>query len=1615
MFDVLPALRLRWPSPSFSRCRLALVWSTVLFVAGVPLMAQVNAISGRWATARVSTEETRYLQQAGRLTPEEARARTATINTELGAIQTLLRTLPREVQAEITQQQETLFQTRIVPLRQQWAEALAQKQRADQARFAELTKELQTDAAATGKLQAERTVLRERAQRGEVSQSEASRSDQQAEQQILSIRRKYDALDDERARIGQRPYWATTFSRTEAAYAARSVAELRLRARLDDKESPVGKDAQQAAALTLSIQRNQFLQSQQAMSPPEAQSLNANAQAALAILQQKYAASPDAADYRDRVARLVQEGAVAQRPQWERDVTAAREEAARRAAAAAQPPQATPRPVTPQLVTPQPSAVPTGDPLARPGDTPAPAPKATTRPRTTGPVRPAPQPQRAPQRTIFDGQLPRPVAPSGGIPWSTVLIVLLVGGGGAGFYMMRARKAATPPAFAAAPAISVPEQNAHSNYAFASAPTRATATATSAATGLSLKEQLFAQQREKYQNRYNDALDEVTQATAALTLVAPLLATAHANLVTLSKSLYDRVYAAMVARYGGALKAVFNAMWLRPVWRLFGQLGLLGKIAIGVAVWLLFGYLARSLQAGEYAFTILLYGAIVAAGFFIERRLVLKAPLALLKRNEAELKTAQLLYTFAEQRPEVINGASGFRGMWLQSSDPVAIAHDNAYEASVGSGVLRLQIGKLAMFRVESSGTIAPIDATQANQLVREHGNVLTEVVTNLGDFGQSTVPPIVQYGQVLWRRNRAAAQLPQLEALVRDVDRIESLWRDTYVSDEVFQFLFRSIDMFNMRDAATPPGLLLCGMSGNGRKHLATKIAETISARFEQVTPSKIASADQIAALWEASRGSDPVVLFVPNAETVFPKIADGTSAANTLEWIAEWEKHEPRESRVWVVMTAKSDDAVDPAIIDHVGRDSTIEIQSPDGAGRLQLLQMAGRLYQVTAMPSEALQKTMGGVSVQDLRRIVMAAKRAASPGQPQDSHWKQAIQTVRGADAKFKDETKTWDRLILPAAIKDQLKLACKVLQDAQEYKKKGLEIPKVLLYGPPGTGKTEIARTIANEAGVNFMEGSLAKMKGKHIGESGQMVTELFAKARATAPTVLFIDEIDAVAKQRGDSSSDSFTEDIVNVLLTELEGAANFDRPVFILAATNLPDAMDDAILKRFRRKIEIPLPDEGARQAMLQGFLRERRDAIDFDIDEMAKALAKRTDGQAGRQLRDLVRTAFEQAQMIAEAASPPGDVRLTRELLFESAELLVREGSDGVDPSARWDTLVASDATLAQLREVSDALRHMETLQKQGIEPPRGAVLWGPPGTGKTQIAKTLANESGVRFLLKSPSDVGQTAGSVRALFNEARSKAPCILFIDEFENAGRSREQGGSAEVVTELLSQMQGAKKDARPVFVLAATNYLTTVDDAILSRFTYRIEVPNPSVEQREKLFRIFLNKVPHEGVDVDAVSAELARKGGGLAGRDINDVIVRASQAAAQRAVRAGTPDQVRLTHEDLTGEVAEMLKTRNVGVDPDARWNTLVISDDTLRTLKQVSTALRNMEDRLKQGVAPPRGAVKAGQDAGAGRDQAKADAQTSIAAAPKLAQHRAQSGDSSAAVRPMVRPWSPI
>ena len=319
---------------------------------------------------------------------------------------------------------------------------------------------------------------------------------------------------------------------------------------------------------------------------------------------------------------------------------------------------------------------------------------------------------------------------------------------------------------------------------------------------------------------------------------------------------------------------------------------------------------------------------------------------------------------------------------------------------------------------------------------------------------------------------------------------------------------------MFNMGKAA-PPGILLYGYAGNGKAYLAKKIAESISARLEAIDPASLNSAKAVRDLWNRSAGKDPVVLFVDYAERVFPKLdpkSGGPTRDATPTWMSEWA--EPRtsaEPRLGGHDRAERAGPVrrGPAKFGT----SKIEITSPDNAGREVIFRAACREFQVPGPLPEWLIGDTGGSSIDDLQEMVKEVTMLSPTNAPDDEQWRKAVDAVRTVFPR--DPTKTWEHLILPADIKGQLQAACRILRDAESYRAVGAEVPNILLYGPPGTGKTEIARTIANEGGVQFVLAGTADIKAGYTGRSAGLVRSLFAKARAAAPAVLFIDEIEAV--------------------------------------------------------------------------------------------------------------------------------------------------------------------------------------------------------------------------------------------------------------------------------------------------------------------------------------------------------------------------------------------------------------------------------------------------------------------------------------------------------------------
>ena len=445
------------------------------------------------------------------------------------------------------------------------------------------------------------------------------------------------------------------------------------------------------------------------------------------------------------------------------------------------------------------------------------------------------------------------------------------------------------------------------------------------------------------------------------------------------------------------------------------------------------------------------------------------------------------------------------------------------------------------------------------------------------------------------------------------------------------------------------------------------------------------------------------------------------------------------------------------------------------------------------------------------------------------------------------------KVWSEIVLKPEVKVSLLGMIRMFNSGDKLAAKGL-----LLYGPPGTGKTEIARKLAKSTGCKFLEVKPSDLKAGYVGQSGKQVKAVWDKARSFGRCVIFVDECDAVFGRRGGVDTDAFADDVVTSFLPEWDGAGSTGQ-IWVVGATNRRDRFDDAIIDRLRDADR----DRPARCGAAH------RDPPARNTEARARRRRARVRRARNHRLR------WPQARRAREEGLPGW--RRARRRERRGVARGHRRFGEGDELSGRRERELGladspgADDPAAQVDLLDGEARR--DARAQHIDVPRAALLFGPPGTGKTQIARTLANESGLGFIAAGPSDLkagftGQSGQLVRTLFERARGSAPCILFIDEIESGAASRDGGETdqftGEIVNELLTQMDGAKKKTGDVFVLAATNHPKLVDAAVLSRFEERIEIPNPGLDERRRMIATFIGK---RRVDFDVASAaeELATR------------------------------------------------------------------------------------------------------------------------------------------------------
>jgi ribosome biogenesis ATPase len=511
----------------------------------------------------------------------------------------------------------------------------------------------------------------------------------------------------------------------------------------------------------------------------------------------------------------------------------------------------------------------------------------------------------------------------------------------------------------------------------------------------------------------------------------------------------------------------------------------------------------------------------------------------------------------------------------------------------------------------------------------------------------------------------------------------------------------------------------------------------------------------------------------------------------------------------------------------------------------------------------------------------------------------------------------------------------------------YIRTGIQPPRgVLLHGPPGCGKTMIANAFAAEIGVSFIPLSAPSLVAGMSGESEKKIRDIFEEAKRMAPCLVFIDEIDVIMGKR-ESAQREMEKRIVAQMLTCMDEMAlekTGGKPVIIIAATNRPDSLDPALRRagRFNKEINLGVPNELAREKILRALTQKLTLPEDFAY----RALAKLTPGFVGADLNDVVSVAGTEAMkrmmavlkqrtatamdldtssldvtlppsllilrsLVAHAgeSSPDGDFSITYQDFLTAVPKVQpsakREGFATI-PDTTWSHIGALHEVREQLEmAIVEPIKRPESFARVGITAPTGVLLWGPPGCGKTLLAKAVANESKANFIsIKGPEllnkYVGESERAVRQVFERARSSVPCILFFDELDALVPKREDSlseASSKVVNTLLTELDGLSNRAG-IYVIAATNRPDMIDPAMLrpGRLGTSVFVDLPTPDERVEILKALYKKALPTAAQSEVDGLESVARDvrcTGYSGADLGNLHQAAAVAALKREMATG--------------------------------------------------------------------------------------------------------------------------
>lgn len=516
----------------------------------------------------------------------------------------------------------------------------------------------------------------------------------------------------------------------------------------------------------------------------------------------------------------------------------------------------------------------------------------------------------------------------------------------------------------------------------------------------------------------------------------------------------------------------------------------------------------------------------------------------------------------------------------------------------------------------------------------------------------------------------------------------------------------------------------------------------------------------------------------------------------------------------------------------------------------------------------------------------------------------------------------------------------------LRHPEIFERLGIEPPKgVLLHGPPGTGKTLLARAVASETNAHFITINGPEIMSKFYGESEKNLRAKFEEAEKNAPSIVFIDEIDAIAPKRGESH-DQAEKRVVTQLLTLMDGLKSRGQ-VVVMAATNRPDDLDEALRRpgRFDRELKINPPSEQGRKEILQIHTRnmpvENREALLEEISQNTlgytgadlevlckeaalrsvkpyyKSLLKFTEASDSMEGEELKNAEEEKRKLI-------GNIKVTRQNFLDALKTVEPSAMREVlikKPNVSWNDVGGLENAKEKLRELVELpLARPDLYSEAGIKPSKGVLLTGGPGTGKTLLAKAVAHESNANFIsVKGPELiskwVGESEKHVREIFKKARQVAPSIIFFDEFDSISKLRGASMSdatEKVVNQLLTELDGIE-ELEKVVVIAATNRRDLIDPALLrpGRIDSIVELEIPDKKTRLEIFKVHTRNMP---LSKDIKIEDYVNKTEGWNGAEIESICRNAGINAIKRVYKKDSKTKIEITKDDFENSFKELAK-----------------------------------------------------------------------------------------------------